>query len=133
MWDAASRHHRVFWWLVAGAGLSLVVQFIPSWTNTAPNLGPARIFGGQEFLLTGMLLLVGAMVQWWCSDLRQVSRGLFLFFTCTPLMLLVVAGFSYSELGRLGDHTPSQGVILEASIVFGACLLVGTLATWLEE
>ncbi|MFH8419368.1 hypothetical protein [Streptomyces collinus] len=110
----------------------MITQFMPCWFNTDKDLGPARVFGGQAYLLTGVLVMVGAMVDWYCSDLRTTPRWLFLLFTVGPLIVLAVSLHAYAELAKFNGHTPTEGVLIGASVLFGMSVLLGALATWVE-
>jgi hypothetical protein len=130
MWSALSPHERLFWWFLGGAGVSLLLQFVPSWLNTDEHLGPARIFGGQQIPLTGTLILVGALADWACGDLTSTPRKAVTMFIIGPALLFAACLMTYSELGKLAGQTPGDGVIAFVSVLFSLNLLLAAYATY---
>ncbi|WP_371598555.1 hypothetical protein [Streptomyces sp. NBC_00564] len=124
------RKMRLYLWSIGVTLFSFMAVCWPLITGSGTKT-PANIFGGVEFILAGIVIMVGGMTDLISakSEIRPRARSL------TFMVSVLLGSASLGFTSRLSDesHVPSAGYIAMTVTLFVLTVLCGTFAVWLAE
>ncbi|MFE1923433.1 hypothetical protein ACFW91_12785 [Streptomyces asoensis] len=139
--DPSRRKTRLYLWIIGVILFSLMAVCWPLITGSGHKT-PAFIFGGIEFLLAGIVIMVGGV-----TDLLSVApddrlRARALTFLTSILLASASLGFTArlaareregSQPGQYHTPVPPAGYIVLTVALFSLTSICGTYAVWLAE
>lgn len=120
---------RVYFWTLGVTLLSTVAVCWPLITGSGEHIGPAKTFGGVEFLLAGIVIMFGGVTDLLCSNRSEHPRAQILVVLCSVLSSFL--GLSFSARLAAIKGPPPGPYILFAVVVFIFTITCGTIAVWL--
>ncbi|MFF6807530.1 hypothetical protein [Streptomyces sp. NPDC012616] len=127
--NPSSRMVRVYFWSLGVTALSIMVVCWPLITGSGEHEGPAKTFGGVEFLLAGIVVMLGGVTDLLCSGDGKYPRARVLLILSSFLSAVLALGFTARLAGLTGP--PSGPYIAEAVSLFVFTAVCGTWAVWL--
>ncbi|MEU1180654.1 hypothetical protein ABZ464_23940 [Streptomyces sp. NPDC005820] len=126
----SSRKTRLYLWTIGVVLFSLMAVCWPLITG-AGHKTPAFIFGGVEFILAGIVIMVGGVTDLLSAVAERRPRARALTVLVSVLLGSVSLGFS----ARLSADTgvPSAGYIAMSVALFTLAAACGMYAVWLAE
>ncbi|MFD5732526.1 hypothetical protein ACFWIY_06850 [Streptomyces sioyaensis] len=129
--DPSARKTRLYLWTIGVTLFSLMAVCWPLITDSGDK-SPARIFGGVEFLLAGIVIMVGGVTDLLSSAANWRPRAQSLTVLVSVLLGSSSLGFS-ARLANLGAHTPPGDYLTLSVALFVLTVSCGTYAVWLAE
>ncbi|MDX2557272.1 hypothetical protein [Streptomyces stelliscabiei] len=129
IFNPSPRMIRVYFWSLGVTLLSVIAACWPLITGSGEAAGPAKTFGGVEFLLAGIVIMFGGVTDLLCSSEGKYPRTRVLLILSSVLSAVLALGFSSRLAGHEGP--PSAPYIVEAVSLFVFTVVCGTFAVWL--
>ncbi|MFC9219929.1 hypothetical protein ACFT8W_03825 [Streptomyces hygroscopicus] len=120
---------RVLCWTVGVTVISFIAVCWPLFTGVGGK-SPARIFGGVELLLAGVVIMVGGVTDLLASDRQLYPWSHKMVILLGVVWIFASIGLS-TRFAALEGHTPSAGYVAMAVILFSLTVALGTLAVWM--
>ncbi|MER7110828.1 hypothetical protein [Streptomyces sp. NPDC000229] len=109
---------------------SLIVVSWAMITGTG-NQTPARVFGGVEFLLSGVVIMIGGSADLLTSEVPGRPNARKIVLAAAAVFMLPCVGYS-QRLSALSGYTPSGTLVTVTVLLFILTVACGTYAVWLS-
>ncbi|MFF7931819.1 hypothetical protein [Streptomyces sp. NPDC007940] len=127
--NPSPRMTRVYFWSIGVTVLSVMAACWPLITGSEDHVGPAKTFGGVEFLLAGIVIMFGGVTDLLCNSSGKYPRTRVLLILSSVLSAMLALGFTARLAGLKGP--PPGPYIAETASLFVFTIVCGTLAVWL--